>query len=51
MKSGEKVSMSSAVGTPYYTAPEVLRGDYGPECDVWSIGIIMYTMLTGKLPF
>jgi len=43
--------MGSLVGTPYYVAPEVIRGKYGPECDVWSIGIMMYCMLSGKVPF
>ena len=43
--------MGSLVGTPYYVAPEVIRGKYGPECDVWSIGIMMYSMLSGKIPF
>jgi len=44
--------MTEKVGTPYYTAPEILRGDgYGPECDMWSIGVIAYILLTGSPPF
>ena len=39
------------VGTPYYLAPEVLIGDYGKECDCWSLGVIMYVILSSYLPF
>lgn len=30
------------VGTPFYFAPEVHQGYYGPECDIWALGIILY---------
>eukprot|EP00184_Porphyridium_aerugineum_P003732 CAMPEP_0184696982 /NCGR_PEP_ID=MMETSP0313-20130426/4123_1 /TAXON_ID=2792 /ORGANISM="Porphyridium aerugineum, Strain SAG 1380-2" /LENGTH=485 /DNA_ID=CAMNT_0027155741 /DNA_START=196 /DNA_END=1653 /DNA_ORIENTATION=+ len=48
----EEYTLGSAVGTPYYVAPEVVKKEgYNTFCDMWSAGIIMYNLLSGKRPF
>ncbi len=42
---------TQSVGTVYYMAPEVAKGRYGREVDVYSFAVILYEMLTGKVPF
>ncbi|GMJ00868.1 calcium-dependent protein kinase 17 [Hibiscus trionum] len=39
------------VGSAYYIAPEVLQRNYGPEADIWSIGVMLYIFLSGVPPF
>jgi len=43
--------LSTAVGTALYMAPEVIKGSYDERCDNWSLGVIMYVLLSGSPPF
>ena len=44
-------AQTQSVGTVYYMAPEVARGRYGREVDIYALGVMLYEMLTGTLPF
>ncbi|CAE7898171.1 CPK2 [Symbiodinium sp. KB8] len=47
----EEMPMSALLGTIYYIAPEVIRGHYNNKCDIWSLGVIVYMLLSGEPPF
>lgn len=43
--------LKSLVGSAFYIAPEVLEGKYDEKCDNFSLGVILYIMLSGLPPF
>ena len=48
----EQIQNLTLLGTPYYMSPQILRSDkFSAKCDVWSVGVVFYQMLFGKLPW
>lgn len=47
----DHVTMHTKAGTSVYMSPEVFEGNYDMSCDVWSFGVTLYIMLSGRMPF
>ncbi|CAG9331056.1 unnamed protein product [Blepharisma stoltei] len=43
--------LTKFTGTSYFAAPEMILGSYDNKCDIWSLGIILYIMLSGLAPY
>eukprot|EP00755_Sulcionema_specki_P010326 Sspe_Gene.63::Locus_22_Transcript_2_2_Confidence_0.667_Length_3961::g.63::m.63 len=51
---GDDDRISGVEGTPYFLSPEICRGDgavHGKVADIWALGVTVYVMLFGKVPF
>jgi hypothetical protein len=51
ISSSQRTAQTQSVGTVYYMAPEISTGNYNKQIDVYAAGIILYEMLTGRVPF
>lgn len=47
----QRVGQTQSVGTVHYMAPEVSTGNYNRQIDIYAAGVILYEMLTGRVPF
>jgi hypothetical protein len=47
----QKSPQTQSIGTVHYMAPEISTGNYGKQVDIYAAGVMLFEMITGKLPF
>mmetsp|Transcript_16218 Transcript_16218/g.37334 ORF Transcript_16218/g.37334 Transcript_16218/m.37334 type:complete len:819 (-) Transcript_16218:89-2545(-) len=48
---GTRGRSSRVGGTPSYMSPEMFQGSFTEKCDIWSLGVVMFQVMTGEIPY
>jgi hypothetical protein len=51
ISASQRTPQTQSVGTVHYMAPEISTGNYNKQIDIYACGVLLYEMLSGKLPF
>ncbi len=51
ISTSQRTAQTQSVGTVHYMAPEISTGNYNKQIDIYAAGVILYEMLTGRVPF